>query len=323
MTIFFSALHSSAAPKKVFIFAGQSNMYASGAYIYEIPESLRTHAENIEYHAWNVKPGYDTLVDKEADIRFGPDLTAGHALSAYLPDDSLVFIKYMVGASSQYQWHPEWDSATARDLQLMQDGCYRHFMSMVDSILAEIDDYTIEAMFWSQGEKDTRTPKRARRYLGWFLEFVSTVRQELNKPDLPFIYGRVNPIRGNGYWHVDTVRRQQEMAAEQLDHAILLDIDHLKLKGDGVHIDTEGTLEYGKMFAEAYINNYGTSPVRIPRPLTSPRPQQTTSPGLFRVDGRQVKKAGLGASGLARGVLIRRTKTGASIGYWGRNSTSD
>nr|GMD93842.1 probable carbohydrate esterase At4g34215 [Ipomoea batatas] len=99
----------------------------------------------------------------------------------------------------------------------------------------------LRAIFWYQGETDTRWSRNAKHYKIHLQKFIHKIRNDLGLPTLPFyqvIIPRLKkPFQGP---YVEEVRKaQMETNATNL---IKIEAEGLPIGADGVHLTTEGSM---------------------------------------------------------------------------------
>lgn len=199
--------------KKVFLFAGQSNMEgrADAAQLSDVDmKRLEKSAKNIQFH-YNRKavsplqlttPQKHTQKKFNLEKSFGPELFFGINLAEKHPDEEFIFIKRSKGGTSLHGcWNPDW---TEEKAALMNEAnapkLYSDFIAYAKEILAEYepDEYEIVGMLWVQGEADSGVKKHGEipsaSYHDNLQNLISGVRKEFDSPNLPFVMFQV----GNG-----------------------------------------------------------------------------------------------------------------------------
>jgi len=211
--------------KKVFFFAGQSNMEgrANGAKLsVEDLQRLESIAPRIQFY-YNRKPvtvlqlsSAKPYIQKKFSLEkhFGPELFFGIELAEKYPDEEFIFIKRSQGGTSLYGcWNPDW---TEEKAALMKESnkpkLYADFITYAKEVLENYNpsEYEICGMLWVQGEADSGTKKGkgtkpSEAYGENLRKLIKGVRTEFNKPQLPFMIFQV----GNG----KVVEGMQETAA--------------------------------------------------------------------------------------------------------------
>lgn len=196
--------------KKVFLFAGQSNMEgrADGAQLSE-EDRQRLHkiSNRIQFY-YNHQPVTPlqlttpkNYIKRKFDLNesFGPELFFGIELAEKYPDEEFIFIKRSKGGTSLYGcWNPDWTEEKAKLVnELDQPQLYSDFVNYVKSVLGGYgpDDYEIKGMLWVQGETDSAVKKwgeePARTYGKNLRKLIKRTRAELGCPQMPFVMFQV------------------------------------------------------------------------------------------------------------------------------------
>ena len=231
----------------VFILAGQSNMVGQGDTA-ALSEDLSRLPPNVRYYL----DGEPASI--AAGNRFGPEVTFADELSEAYPQETIVLIKFALGGSSLLAWAPDWTPEAAELTQNQGQGpLYRRLMEYVASSRSALPhNARLAAVLWMQGERDARFPAAGEQYGANLSVLVDRIREDLDAPDLPFIFGQVNPPPER-YPASEDVRNAQE-AAERLIHgATMVSTEGLAKHDDDLHYNSEGQLELGRRFARAYL----------------------------------------------------------------------
>jgi hypothetical protein len=136
-----------------------------------------------------------------------------------------------------------------------------------------VPDAKIAAMLWHQGESDSDTVEVAEAYQAKFIEFIQAVRNEIQEPDLLFIYGQINPgpffCGRPRFLHADIVRKAQ--AELTLRNTLMITTDDCEKNAyvagaartredqriaknkDDVHYSATGQIKLGNRFAVTYL----------------------------------------------------------------------
>lgn len=183
--------------------------------------------------------------------RFGPEVAVAHELSKSYPERDIVILKYAVGGSSLADWAPHWDSEYAAISQKNHLGSlFAELSTQIGELKEEYPDISPAAVFWMQGERDSRFAPLAKDYKANLSSFIIELRRELSAPSIPFIMGRVNPPRSS-YPFVERVRAAQEAVANEISHVYVINTDDLS-HSDTVHHDTLGDMELGRRFVDTF-----------------------------------------------------------------------
>ena len=239
------SLLSAGPPAKVYILAGQSNMVGIGSSS-NLPDDLAGPRDDVLWfesteNTLSRKPRWSRL---DPGGVFGPEISFARRMADH-HRQPVGIIKVAVGGTSLAKdWSPDrrgylydWLIATVRKA-------------------ATTGRFEIEAILWMQGERDARVEATAGLYAQNLTHFIQRIRGDLNQPDLPFVFGRVNPPKAYSPF-VDQVRRaQQEL---DMPNAVMVDCDGLDKHRDGLHYNATGQVELGQRFATALIELTATA----------------------------------------------------------------
>lgn len=196
--------------KKVYLFAGQSNMDGRGngdELSKKDLERLAKVADRILFY-YNKKPVTplqlttpEKFVQNKFNITnsFGPELFFGIELAEKYPEDQFIFIKRAVGGTSLYGcWNPEWTYEKASLInEENKPKLYSDFIKYTKSVLQsyKLQDYEIKGMFWVQGEHDSYIDRwgeePAASYGKNLKNLIERVRIDLKALEMPFIIFQV------------------------------------------------------------------------------------------------------------------------------------
>lgn len=191
--------------KKVFLFAGQSNMDGranSGDLSEDDLARLEKVANRIVFY-YNHKPVTPLqLTSASKFIKnkfgfneiFGPELFFGIEMAEKYPNDEFIFIKRSVGGTSLYGcWNPDWTYEKANQMnEADKPKLYSDFIEYTKSILASMNEneYEIAGMHWVQGEADSNIKnygeEPAITYGKNLKNLVESVREDIKVQHMPF-----------------------------------------------------------------------------------------------------------------------------------------
>jgi Carbohydrate esterase, sialic acid-specific acetylesterase len=106
----------------------------------------------------------------------------------------------------------------------------------------------VKGVLWYQGESDADT-ERAAAYPQVFTDFITAVRSDLNRPELPFYLvqiGRV--VRGGDPRPWNAVQDAQRLIPERVANTAVVSVIDLELD-DLIHVGTQGLKRAGKRLA--------------------------------------------------------------------------
>lgn len=257
----------------VYLLGGQSNMQGLGV-VAELGADESQPPANVFF--WNGKvfepliPGTTQTSTRKGE--FGPELGFAHEIAglgrpAYL-------IKY---SASGMPLHQGWDGnrwvggtadkprtnffpgmsaedpASGRLYRAMRD----RFQAGIAAIRAAGHTPIVHGFAWMQGEQDSKHEESAGSYAANLGQLRDRLAADLNVQRLPLVFGQVLPYPEPlpRFTHRDLIREQ--MAAADMDsgqpHALplvrMISTDHLSLKADTVHYDTQGQWQLGQLMA--------------------------------------------------------------------------
>jgi hypothetical protein len=258
--------------KKVFLFAGQSNMEGRANAALLSPKDLERLSRagkrvQLHYNRQPVTPLQLTTPAKYIQRKFtleqsfGPELFFGILLSEAYQNDEFVFIKRSQGGTSLYGcWNPHWDANTATVMdEANEPRLFSDFVDYGQGILGELDasEYEVCGMLWVQGEADSsskRGPAPARAYGENLRNLIKESRKAFGT-EFPFLMFQV----GNG----DVVKGMQGTAAS-VDRVVLIPQANKKSSADFYaknarplgHYTAASMKRIGQRFFEAYQKSY-------------------------------------------------------------------
>lgn len=260
-----------AAPVKVVLLAGQSNMAGAGNY-QELSAEQKARVEKAATKVtlgtgYSHKPlSYYVSRSKSKKYGFtdffGPELFIGVTLHEANPEQDYLFIKTAVGSTALYgAWNPEW---SAEKIAQIQNDEKRRKLKLVsehqESIRFHLNRlkqegraYEIIGMAWMQGEADSRHAFAAEAYGDNLKKLIASYRTEFNVPAMPFVMGQMNMVRGDFY---EPLRAGQQAVADAdpLVSLIPTSLDpawsDFPKHTDNTHYNTEGQVRLGTAFAE-------------------------------------------------------------------------
>jgi Carbohydrate esterase, sialic acid-specific acetylesterase len=240
-----SPLAAQDAQPLVLILAGQSNMVGQGATV-DLGVEQATLPRTVKYFL-----GMEETAPADRP-RFGLELTLGQELARAMPEREIILVKYAVGGTSLLAWAPEWNSTRADITRNADAGpLYRQLRDIIAELRLR-SGTEVGAVFWMQGERDAWLPEVAREYFDNLTELVAAFRRDLNAPELPFLFGLVNPPSAI-YPAREIVREAQARAAREIPGVYLVATDDLMKWDDDLHYDTSGILELGRRFAATFL----------------------------------------------------------------------
>ena len=199
----------------VLFLAGQSNMAGHGDFDQLSPKIqkrieaikdrvLLSVSDNPKNEAKPIAPRKSKPSDKYPFTKhFGPEMGIALVLAEKNPNQKYFFIKKAVGGTSLYgAWNSNYSKEKAsfseRGMERKQMQLYKAHHKQIHQELQKLEQkgipYKIIGMAWMQGESDTNKPETANAYQGNLQLLIQGYRKEFNQPNLPFVFGQVNPL---------------------------------------------------------------------------------------------------------------------------------
>lgn len=231
----------SISPKSLLILmGGQSNMsgLAQKANLLDVK-----FPKNIDFIDYGLTGNMQRMAE-----RFGPEFGLAVQLNKTHPNQHFTFLKYSVGGASLLDWAPDYSKEKAEITGNAQFGnLYARFFQLIDSLQTQQAEIEPTAILWMQGERDARIPEAGKEYYENFKKLILACRKQIGQPDLPFIFGMVNPP-ADRYPALETVRNAQRQIAKDLPNIFIIETDDLAKLRDNLHYNTIGQWEMGKRF---------------------------------------------------------------------------
>jgi hypothetical protein len=257
--------------------AGQSNMVGQGDGS-ELSEALQTGNERILRWVkgdWQplrpILPASENF--KNRGIKgptFGPEISFGSEIGSAFPDHRFGILKVSVGGTGILPWSPTWSLEQAdRSGDGKKGDLYKAIIDQVSAIRKK-GPIELKGFFWLQGGKDMRYPDLADEYAANLEKLISSLRNDLNTPDLPaFIGVPFNPTNMTDE-EKNTPKMQQILdgrpgaikvalawanAEKAIPHTTSVLMPGLECWPNNVHYSTAGCLQAGRRFANAYLDS--------------------------------------------------------------------
>jgi len=203
------------------------------------------------------------------EFTFGPEISFAHSLSEAWPNDRIGIMKLAPGGTGIMAFAPKYSK---RDADLLKDGAKGPlYQILMEKVAAARKAGPVEfcAFIWYQGSKDMRLMETGERYMENLTNLVSALRRDTGAKNLPFILvsrrwadipDDISSIEPNGIplftpdrpatGLVLKAQWDAQQAIPNTRMVILRDMPHWPTNG---HMNTEGQLKTGKIFADAYL----------------------------------------------------------------------
>jgi len=214
----------------VFVLAGGSNMVGRGD-TGKLPANLKDPSKNIEFYEFGRQESMT------AHSNFGPEITFADEITKALPNQKLILIKRAQDNTPLYMWSSD-----------------RIYKGLIDDVKKATDGKSVEfaSVLWYGGGADVSSSVTTEKYLEDFRQFIERLRTDIGSKDLPFIYARIDPPQ-TSVRNREQVRQAQELAEQKIPNMKMISADGLSKLSDNLHFDTDGQIELGKRFAQAYL----------------------------------------------------------------------
>jgi hypothetical protein len=200
------------------------------------------------------------------EFHFGPEIAFAHEVAKAWPDETIGIIKFAIGGTSLLAWKPDWSKEDAdRVGQGRHGSLYKRLMDKVNAA-KQSRDIEIVGFLWLQGGGDMKKVDVAKEYLDNLKSLVAAVRKGVGVADLPFIYGSsrqgevpddlsdLDPqVMDGRYPAAQWVLKAQFDAQEAIPNAKMVILRDIEKHPANVHYNTDGQLQVGKLFADAFL----------------------------------------------------------------------
>lgn len=253
---------------RVFIFAGQSNMVGADAHaerIDEFPTFRGAGAEQSDvlysYILGNGDEASKGWVPLKPLRSFGPEVTFARRLKRQVRAPIAIIKSAVGGTTVAFDWNPD---APDKGQKL-----YPRTLRLIRESLAELDKrgvrYRLEGVMWHQGENDMLDRNLYKQYADGLTRLIARLRLDLKAPELKWYIAEVSE---KGIWGMDhrsnlgILRQQQEQVLKADPLLRWVPTSHLafEVMGSGqphYHYGTQGQLQLGEAFVDAYLQEIG------------------------------------------------------------------
>ncbi len=177
---------------------------------------------------------------------FGPEIGLARTLLQHQPEQPLAVIKIAYNGTSVTEWQHH---AAAKEFN-----CYQALVSETRTAIRKAAEkglsMRIRALVWVQGESDGND-RYAGKYENNLNTMINALRQDLAAPGLVVLLGFNTKFKTGSPAIQQVVQAQKNLAAE---HKSIVYVDSRNCAmANGVHFNSKGTLELGRLFAEKLI----------------------------------------------------------------------
>lgn len=255
------SLPARTASIQLFILAGQSNMVGSRSNLDDLPPDLqKPQPEVLWYDRQNewvtLQPPTEPLpfTQRVANSQgFGPEIALSATLSRHL-NQPIALVKY---AQNGTNLETQWNSG-------IEGSLYHQMLNRVQQAIAELSrlgyEVEIAGFFWMQGESDAKSDRyMASNYAQNFTHFISRLRQDLNQPQLPVIYGLIPIVNQQSttpfgiFEYGDVVRKAQFQVYQTVAHTRIVETLYFSRYQDNLHFTSLGLMSLGHHFGLQWL----------------------------------------------------------------------
>lgn len=180
--------------------------------------------------------------DRPGGAGVGPGLSFARALRVRHPEWRIGLVPTAVGGSPLDQWQPGAPLLKAALERAAEAAPAGQFAGVI----------------WHQGENDSRFPEKAATYSDRLTRTIEAFRENLGRPELPFIAGELGPFLADnvdpGFPGLPTVTRAILTLPERVAFTAIASARGLNHIGDHVHLDTPSQVLFGERYAAAYLD---------------------------------------------------------------------
>lgn len=258
---------------EVYLIGGQSNATGQG-YMANMADTMKINKQVLLFHSG--KPHLESGLPpytwqpmhqaSESADRFGPELGFSEKIAPFNPKAQIAVIKHAHSGTNLYS---EWSPGVNNGDSLHFGVQYKEFLKTVyaglDSLKKRGYEPFIKGMLWQQGEAEAMLPDSISIQYGLLLKhFIGRVREQLQAPQMAFVYGYVCPPPLNSPG-IKTVRQAEHDADQGSGMALAVpgayviptdDLSHRSkdrntpYPNDDLHFGTNGTWLLGARMAE-------------------------------------------------------------------------
>lgn len=255
------SLPARTASIQLFILAGQSNMVGYRSNLDDLPPDLQQPQSQVLWYdrqnEWVTLqaptepfPFSQGVANSQG---FGPEIALAATLSRHL-NQPIALVKYAQnGTNLETQWNPE-----------IAGSLYHQMLDRVQQAIAELSrlgyEVEIAGFFWMQGESDAKSDRyMASNYAQNFTHFISRLRQDLNQPELPVIYGLIPIVNQQSttpfgiFEYGDVVREAQFQVYQSVPQTRVVETLYFSRYQDNLHFSSTGLMSLGHHFALQWL----------------------------------------------------------------------
>lgn len=221
-------------PRDIFLLIGQSNMAGRGPLDSTTP---LTHPRITMFRDNKWQPATEPLHTDKTTAGISLSISFAHHLLNHTQNE-IGLLPTAVGGTPLSRWMP------GNDL-------YENAVTIAKAVLSKGD--ILKGILWHQGEADSKDIPTANTYSARLSEMITTLRQELQANQVPFVAGELGHFlqkhaQCKYFTHVN-----QALRNITLPHYACAKASGLLDLGDDVHFDGPSLRTFGKRYATEYL----------------------------------------------------------------------
>ncbi|MCT7982833.1 sialate O-acetylesterase [Laspinema sp. A4] len=295
------SLSGRTASIQLFILAGQSNMVGYRSTMDDLPPDLQQLQSSVLWYdrqdEWvTLQAPTEPLPFSQGVANsqgFGPEITLAATISTHF-NQPIALVKYAQnGTNLETQWNP-----------YIEGSLYHQMLDRVQQAIADLSSlgYQVEiaGFFWMQGESDAKSDRyMASNYAQNFTHFISRLRQDLNQPELPVIYGLIPIVNQQSttpfgtFEYGDRVREAQIHVFQSVAQTRVVETLYFSRYADNLHLNSLGLMSLGHNFGLEWLQMQCGSPCSRHPVLDWTKPSTILPFEPLNLIGRQCLNSGI------------------------------
>lgn len=224
----------------LYVLAGQSNMAGRGK-VEAIDTLINPHILMFNKEEQWVPAREPLSFDKPKVAGVGPGFAFANAMFQADPSADIYLIPCAVGGTRIDLWQPgAYDSATKT----------HPYDDAIRRIKHAMPAGELKGIIWHQGESDCN-PALSGTYEKKLRDLITRFRNDLGKPQLPFIVGEIAHFRVLPNPDKEKVNQAIKTVAVTTPYSGYVETHGLQHRGDTLHFDSPSAREIGKRYAAA------------------------------------------------------------------------
>jgi hypothetical protein len=223
----------------IYLLLGQSNMAGRGIVETE-DQQIHPRVQMLDKNnQW--QPARDPMHFDKPIAGVGPGLTFGKSLAEVNDKIVIGLVPCAAGGSSI----DAWKTGGYHD----QTNSYPYDETLKRARIA-MQSGQVKGIIWHQGESDSK-PGQAETYSDKLITLFTTLRKELNSPELPIVVATLPDFYVAKVPEAAKVNQALQNLPSQMQYTACIPTADLTHKGDSIHFDSSSARELGRRYAKA------------------------------------------------------------------------